>query len=75
MEHRVTIFSEEWRILKDAGSLWVVIGVSFAHMDYCNIKAKNLVGIPWQAGSRATTHVGLCLYVQQSSEQADFSDS
>ena len=48
VEHLVAVFNEVRRVLKDDGSLWLIMGDSFAHASSDTLKANDLVGIPWQ---------------------------
>ena len=43
----VEVFREVGRVLRDDGTLWIVIADSYAGNGLSNIKPKNLIGIPW----------------------------
>jgi DNA modification methylase len=55
LEHLLTVLSEVHRVLRDDGTLWLVLGDSFVRTNAaCDrggswaLKAKDLVGIPWR---------------------------
>jgi hypothetical protein len=47
VEHLCEVFDEVWRVLRDDGTAWLVIGDSYCAAPTESIKPKEVVGIPW----------------------------
>jgi len=49
VDHLVEIFRKMWRVLRDDGTVWLVIGDSYTSGNTPEgLKPKDLVGIPWR---------------------------
>ena len=48
VEHLVSVLAEVRRVLRPDGTLWLVLGDSFAPRSSGGLKPKDLVGVPWR---------------------------
>lgn len=48
VEHMVEVFGAVWRVLRDDGTAWLVLGDTYTKEPDGNLKVKDLVGVPWR---------------------------